>query len=155
VTRCFAYAHWQALDESGLSARRLIAFHSRYKFLLLAHSPSHYQRAGVLLADLKTDLAGRAGQYLALLMSGLAQPATRGSHANVLSHLQGYLKAHLEPASRQELAALVEAYRRGEQPLLAVLTLLRHHFRRFPSDYVDNQAYLEPHPPAAGLRRPL
>jgi uncharacterized protein YbgA (DUF1722 family) len=50
---------------------------------------------------------------------------------------------------------LIHSYRRGELPLLAPLTLLRHHLRRAPDSYALEQIYLEPHPPAAGLRRGL
>jgi len=155
VTRTFAYAHWLALVRQGISAAALVAFHSRYKYLLMAHSVPHYREAGRLLSNLKDDVGGRAAGYVAVLMEGLARPASRKSHANVLSHLQGYLKRRLDGASRQELDTLIGSYRRGEQPLLAPLTLLKHHFRRFPDDYVLYQTYLDPHPSGAGLRRPL
>lgn len=155
VTRVFAYAHWRALLAAGLSAGRVVAFHSRYKYLLMAHSVQHYEAAGRLLSNLKDDLPGRAGAYETTLMAGLAQPATRRGHANVLSHLQGYFKQHLDGAARQELDALVHSYRRGEMPLLAPITLLRHHLSRHPDPYVANQVYLNPHPGYSGLRRPL
>jgi len=155
VTRTFAYAHWHALRAAGLSAGRLVEFHSRYKYLLMAHSVPHHERAGRLLADLKGDLPGKARAYISELMSGLAQPAGRRGHANVLSHLQGYFKRRLDGATRQELDALIHSYRRGEMPLLAPITLLRHHLREHPDDYVAHQVYLEPHPGYSGLRRPL
>ena len=88
-------------------------------------------------------------------MQGLSRPATRGGHANVLQHLQGYVKDELDAATRQELAELIHSYRRGEIPLLAPMTLLRHHLRRAADSYALEQIYLEPHPPAAGLRRGL
>ena len=155
VTRTFAYAHWLKLVEEGISAARLVAFHSRYKYLLMAHSVTAYQRAGRLIADLKTNLPAAADAYILELMDGLSRTASRGGHANVLSHLQGYFKTRLDGPSRQELAALVEAYRRGEQPLLAVLVLIQHYLRRFPDEYIAEQVYLEPHPAAAALRRAL
>ena len=134
---------------------RLIEFHSRYKYLLLAHSHSAYQEAGQLLSNLRENFAGKAERYIGILMQGLKQPATRKGHANVLAHLQGYLKKHLDSDSRQELDHLIQAYRRGEQPLMAPLTLLQHHFRRFPDEYILQQSYLDPHPSSAGLRSPL
>lgn len=155
VTRTFAYAHWQRLLHAGLSAHRLIEFHSRYKYLLMAHSVPHYQEAGRLLSDLSGDLAECAQRYISILMAGLTKPATRKGHANVLSHLQGYLKRSLDTSSRQELNRLVSSYREGELPLLAVVTLLKHQFRLHPDAYIDYQVYLDPHPAVAALRRPL
>ncbi len=155
VTRTFAYAHWQRFLAQGLTARGLVAFHSAYKYLLMAHSVPHYREAGRLLSNLKEDLAGKANAYQALLMGGLTKPASRKGHANVLSHLQGYLKRALDSPSRQELEALISGYRRGEQPLLAPLALLRHHFRENPDDYIAGQVYFDPHPQASALRRSL
>jgi uncharacterized protein YbgA (DUF1722 family)/uncharacterized protein YbbK (DUF523 family) len=155
VTRTFAYAHWRRLEATGMTAARLIAFHSAYKYLLMAHSVPAYREAGRLLADLSGDVDASAARYLGVLMAGLARPARPGGHANVLQHLAGYVKDDLDAATRQELAELIHAYRRGEVPLLAPLTLLKHHLRRFPDDYALEQIYLNPHPSAAGLRRPL
>jgi uncharacterized protein YbgA (DUF1722 family)/uncharacterized protein YbbK (DUF523 family) len=155
VCRVFAYAHWQSLVADGLTAAKLIAFHSRYKYLLMAHSVEHYKMGGRLLSDLSSDLEGRADEYVTCLMAGLTKPATRGRHANVLSHLAGYVSDKLDRDGRAELTETIEGYRRGEIPLLAAVVLLRHHLGRFADTYVLNQVYLDPHPPAAGLRRPL
>ncbi len=155
VTRVFCYAHWQRLRRQGLTAANLVAFHSRYKYLLMAHSISHYRQAGRLLSDLKQNIDEIGKQYLALLMAGLTKPATRGGHSNVLQHLQGYVTDSMDAHSRQELSAAIDSYRRGESPLMAAVTLLRHHLNRHGDAYVLAQTYLEPHPPAAGLRRQL
>jgi len=155
VMRTFAYAHWQSLIESGLTAGKLIEFHSRYKYLLMAHSISHYQTCGQLLGNLASGLDAISREYFTGLMAGLTKVATRGGHANVLSHLQGYVKAELPTDDRQELAAHIEEYRQGRIPLLAPLTLLRHHLKHYASDYALQQVYLDPHPKAAGLRRAL
>jgi uncharacterized protein YbgA (DUF1722 family)/uncharacterized protein YbbK (DUF523 family) len=155
VTRTFAYAHWKAVLRGGLKPAWLVEFHSRYKYLLMAHSVPHYEQAGRLLADLKHDFHSKAQAYIDLLMAGLARPATRRGHANVLSHLQGYFKRRLDAATRQELDGLVHSYRRGELPLLAPITLLKHHLRRHPDEYLEHQAYLDPHPQYKGLRNPL
>ena len=155
VTRVFAFAHWRRLVASGLTPARLMAFHGAYKYLLMAHSIAHYEEAGRLLSDLSVDPLTRADAYLVLIMRGLSRPATRGGHANVLQHLQGYVKRDLDSTTRRELTESIHSYRRGEIPLLAPLTLLRHHLRRSADSYALEQIYLEPHPPAAGLRRGL
>ena len=154
VTQVYAYAHWQAL-QAELSPGALVAFHSSYKYLLMAHSQVAYKAAGRLLSDLSRDFEATAEAYIGILMQGLRQPASRNGHANVLSHLQGYFKKTLDSASRQELGQLIDGYRTGELPLLAPLTLLKHHLRQNPDPYVELQVYLQPHPERAALRRTL
>ena len=85
-------------------------------------------------------------------MQTLKRRASRRSHANVLQHLQGYLKRHLDRDDRQELTELIEQYRLGRVPLVVPMTLLRHYFRRHPDPYVTSQIYLNPHPPELMLR---
>jgi uncharacterized protein YbbK (DUF523 family) len=95
VTRTFVHAHWRALSSAGITAKSLIAFHSAYKFLVMAHSIAGYHSLGRLLSDLSGGVEQVASRYFSQLMQALAQPATRGGHANVLSHLQGYVKNQL------------------------------------------------------------
>ena len=155
VMRVFVFAHWQALQRSGISAAKLIEFHSRYKYLLMAHSVNSYRALGRLLSDLSSDLEATASHYIGGLMQGLAQPATRGGHANVLSHLQGYVKQQLSGEDRRELADLIDQFRQGSVPLLAAIALLQHHLKHHANDYALGQIYLDPHPAVAGLRRSL
>ena len=57
-----------------------------------------------------------------------------------------------DPASRAELASLIEDYRRGLVPLVVPLTLCRHYVRRIDVAYLEGQLYLEPHPRELMLR---
>lgn len=155
VTRTFVHAHWRALLGSGIDGAKLVAFHTCYKYLVMAHGVAGYRRLGRMVADVSGDIDQLAADYFNALMDALARPATRGGHANSLAHLQGYLKRDLESAARIELADLIEQYRRGEIPLLAPLTLLKHHLASAGITYAMHQFYLEPHPAGAGLRRQL
>ncbi|MGQ7959103.1 YbgA family protein [Pseudomonas sp. SP16.1] len=156
LTRVFAYAEWQRLLQRGLTRRALIAFHSRYKYLLLATDAQRYRTLGRLLGDLALhDLAALAPRYFSELMAALKKCATRGTHSNVLQHLAGYLKRSLSAPEKQEMQQLIGQYREGVVPLVVPLTLLKHHFRRHPDHYVAEQAYLQPHPERLSLRNAL
>lgn len=153
VLRVFAYHDWQQLLAKGLSAAGLIAFHSRYKYLVLSHATSHYRTLGRLLADLgREPLETIAGRYIQGLMAALTIRANRRGHTNVLMHLQGYFKRVLTPSQKQELTELIDKYRIGTVPLLVPLTLLRHHLREHPNPYLASQVYLDPHPETLRLR---
>jgi uncharacterized protein YbgA (DUF1722 family) len=72
--------------------------------------------------------------------------ATRKGHVNTLQHLQGYLKTSISVDDKAELVDIIEQYRNGLLPLIVPITLLRHHFRRFPDDYITESYYMKPHP---------
>jgi len=145
VMRTFIYAHWQNIAED-LNTPHLRAFHSRYDFLLMAHSPAANQAIERLLHDSNTDIENQASSYIRLLMDGLQQPTTRKSHANVMSHLQESLKKHLDSTDLQNLGETINAYQRGEQPLHAPLALLKQHLRTVPTLYDLARTYLKPIP---------
>jgi uncharacterized protein YbgA (DUF1722 family) len=153
VNRVYALHRWQQLQQQGLTASRLLEFHARHKYLLMAHSQAAYQRMGRLLAQLAgADLTSLARDYLQELMTALSRRVTPARHVNVLQHILGYLKRSIDAADKQELSGAIEAYRRGEVPLVVPITLLKHYFRRFPDPYISQQHYLQPHPEALGLR---
>jgi len=59
-------------------------------------------------------------------IKALAEMATTRRQSNVLQHMVGYLRQHLDEASRRELHSLPEDYRHGVVPLIVPLTLIRH-----------------------------
>ncbi|HAC33167.1 MAG TPA: hypothetical protein DCF45_01480 [Gammaproteobacteria bacterium] len=152
IARVYAYHDWICLIKAGLNPAALIEFHSRYKLLVMAHSPVAYRELGQQLADLSKDIDEIARCYIAQLMRTLAQLITRRNHANVLQHIQGYLKNSLSSAERVELAKNIDKYRIGKLPLLAPITLIRHYLAVHPNDYMASQRYLQPHPDELKLR---
>jgi uncharacterized protein YbgA (DUF1722 family)/uncharacterized protein YbbK (DUF523 family) len=153
VTRVYVLHRWQQLRAGGITAARLIDFHSRQKYLVMAHSQAAYQRLGQMLSHLKqVDLEAVADMYAAELMTALSRRVTRRRHVNVLHHIMGYLKDHIDAGDKAELVAAIEAYRREEVALVVPVTLLRHHLRKHPDPYMEKQVYLAPHPEKLALR---
>jgi len=147
IARVFVYARWRALLASGLSKAGLIQFHARHKLVVMAHSPQGYRELGRLVAQVSQEpLEQLADRYIHGLMQHLQQRAPRKRHVNVLQHLLGYLRRDLDAGDRAELVDTIEAYRKGEYPLVVPLSLLRHHFRKNPKPYVEQQVYMQPHP---------
>ena len=142
VTRTFVHAFWRRTMVEGIDAARLVAFHSACKYLVMAHAVPGYRRLGALVSDLSGDLETIAQRYLTTLMDTLATPPTRSSHANVLQHLQGYVKRTLGAEQRRALAASVEAYRLRKGPLEPPLNAIREHLRAAGADYAASQYYL-------------
>jgi len=156
LMRVFVFHRWQQLVAEGLSSQALIAFHTDHKFLLMAHSQAAYQRMGRMLANLgDADLDAVALMYVTELMTALARRATRKRHANTLQHMAGYLKRSIDSDDKQELNHNIDAYRRGQVPLIVPITLFRHYFRRNPDRYMERQVYLNPHPDELSLRNAI
>lgn len=153
ICRVFSCYDYRQSMQDGFSVGKLVAFHSRYKFLIMAHSPVAYRELGRLVAQAKLFSAKELQQrYLQDLMQALKNIATRSNHTNVLQHLQGFLKHGLTAESKQELSELIHRYRQGFVPLQAPLTLLQHHLRQHPNAYISAQRYFAPYPENLGLR---
>ncbi len=153
IERVFAYRRLRTLFAGRWKLADLVAFHTVHKLLLMAHSPQAYARLGRLVARSKSlPHGGLRQQYEADFMRALREIATTRRQTNVLQHIVGYLRPHLDPASRGEMLSLIEDYRRGLVPLIVPVTLVRYFLRRFPIAYLRGQVYLEPHPKELMLR---
>ncbi|GFM83945.1 hypothetical protein PSCICN_46370 [Pseudomonas cichorii] len=156
VTRVFAYAAWQQLLKEGVTRRALSEFHSRYKYQLMASNPEQYKVLGNMLGSMgRSDPNEIAPRYFSQLMAALKKCATRRTHTNVLQHLSGYLKHHLDTEDKQEIQQLITQYHQGVVPLIVPLTLLKHHFRQHPDPYIALQVYMQPHPEKLSLRNAI
>ena len=153
INRVYVHARWQALQERGLSKSALLDFHASHKLLVLAHSTVGYRELGRMLSNLgNVDLQSLGERYIASLMDILKTAATRKRHTNVLQHLLGYLKNRLSGPHLQDLVETIDAYRRGDYPLVVPVRMLQHHFLDKPHPYISQQVYLRPHPQALGVR---
>jgi len=153
IERVFVYRWLRTLFAGRWNLGELVAFHTAHKLLLMAHSPRANTNLGRLVAGGKTvPRAELCSRYEAEFMQALADIATTRRQTNVLLHIAGYFRPHLDDASRGELLELVEDYRRGLIPLVVPLTLIRHYVRRFEIPYLRGQVYLDPHPKEFMLR---
>ncbi|AOV16979.1 hypothetical protein BJI67_07790 [Acidihalobacter aeolianus] len=146
IWRALAYHRWQQLAEDGMRPRDLVDFHTRHKYLLMAHDQEAYRRLGPLVSQ-----AGNSGSfkelsnnYIALFMSTMRNVASPGQHANALQHMAGYFSDSIEAHDRTELGEAIEAYRLAQLPLAMPVALLRHHLRRHPQTHLEQQLYLDP-----------
>ena len=147
IERVYACHRWRRFLASNPAPQDMVQFHARNKLSLMAHSRSHYQTLGRMVARCGEGLGEEfLDAYGDLFMAGLKVRATRRKHANVLSHVQGYLKQHFGKPEKAALTACIDDYRQGLVPLTAPLDLLRDHFRRYPCPYVEAQTYLNPYP---------
>lgn len=156
ITRVFAYDRWLQLRETGIRARELVNFHTRHKMLLLAHQPDALKRLGQLVAKAgQHELEPTLDEYESVFMQALSNVATRKRHVNALQHLAGFLTRTLNDEEKSELHGVIADYARGWVPLVAPMTLLKHHLRQLSHPWANAQLYLEPYPRALRLRNQI
>ncbi len=155
VTRVFVLHEWRKLQTENLKRKDIIDFHSRQKYLVMAHSHRHYRLIGKLLARAgKYSIPLLANRYRNLLMDGLKAMSGKKGNTNALQHMQGYLKDKLNKEAKADLHNVIESYRLGEVPLIAPLTLLRH-YAELAGDYYAAQSFLAAHPKELGLNNQI
>ena len=155
LIRVYLYQRLKQLLNAPIKARQLLDFHSDHKYLLMAHSVEAYKRLGRMLSDLKRFEPDTVKwEYAEVLMHAFAKPASRKKHTNVMQHLFGYLRELISASDKKELLQLIEQYRTGIVPLIVPVTLLKHHFFRFPDEcgYILRQVYLQPYTETLCLR---
>jgi len=153
IQRVFAYHDWQQLEKEELKIGRIMNFHSRYKYSLMAHSSESCLKLGQMLANAgKVNIDKLASEYFSLFMQTLTRKATRMTNTNVLMHLQGHLKSKLDRKETETLYEVIEQYRLGILPMIVPVTLMKGFFRSHPDNYIDGQAFMHPYPEDLGLR---
>jgi uncharacterized protein YbgA (DUF1722 family)/uncharacterized protein YbbK (DUF523 family) len=153
IVRVFANHRLQELFGGRFSRGRLVQFHTEHKFLLLAHSPKHYRELGKLVAGVKKYSASEITEsYSTLFMDALRLKATVRKNVNVLQHIVGFMKKHLDKETRAYILQVIGDYHRGLVPLVVPITLIRHYIEKYDIAYIRNQRYLNPHPKELMLR---
>lgn len=153
IERVFSYRRWQENAARARSVAALVDFHMRHKFLLLAHSESHYRQLGRMVAQAKQSPIGESyRQYGEVFMAALAVRATVKKHRNVLDHMMGYFTRQLSRGERSELVQIIRDYQQQLIPLIVPMTLVRHYVKKYNVEYLGNQIYLDPSPKELMLR---
>lgn len=153
VERVFAYRRLRSFFAARWTLGGLVQFHTAHKLVLMAHSPRAYSELGRFVANAKQLARSEVcDQYRLAFMAALKKLASTKRHTNVLQHMLGYLRGHLDTAARGELVTLIDDYRRGLVPLIVPITLFRHYVRKFDVSYLSGQVYLDPHPKELMLR---
>lgn len=134
---------WREMAGRAPTRGDLVAFHSRHKFLILAHDEPCYRRLGRLVAAPRAVALGDTlAEYGDTLRSALARSPTRGSHVNVLQHLAGMCKRRLTRAQHSSLTDAIAAYAAGQRALDAVRVALAGLAQASGCTYVASQSYL-------------
>ena len=153
IERIFVMRRWRKMLAENSTRGGLVEFHTRHKYLILAHSSKAYSDLGKIVAGMKgRNLKEVQSEYLAILMPALTVTAPVKKSVNVLQHMQGYFKKQLTADEKKEMSETLNEYARGFIPLIVPVTLIRHYVRKYGEPYLADQWYLNPHPLELQLR---
>ena len=145
--------HWRETLKQGKTARNLVDFHTRHKYLIMARGIESYQKMGKLVARSgELDAETLYQDYLGMLLKTLQLKTTVPKHINVLQHILGYFKKVLSADEKQKAISVFESYRDLQVPLTVPIALLNHFARKYGQSYLQQQVYLNPHPVELSLR---
>jgi len=156
IIRVFANHDWRENVLKQPAAKDIVAFHTRYKFLLQAHSEAIYRQLGQLVADAGVrPLNAVIQEYFILFTECLSQVAKINNHVNVLLHMLGFLKTKLPAEAKASIIKLIDRYKEQKVSLIVPVTMLKHYVEIYKVEYLLNQKYLSPYPYELGLRNDL
>lgn len=152
IERVFVYHRWREYVENDHTPKGLVDFHSDHKLLLMSHSPKLLRELGNIVSSGGKKHGSKTDDYLSKLMPCLGLKATVKKNVNVLQHALGYFKKLLSHDEKAEMLDIFNSYHAGLVPLIAPVTLLNHHVRKYSISYLERQVYLRPHPLELMLR---
>ena len=147
LERIYAHYRWRQIAETENPLQSFRNFHKNYKLMLMAKDNGAYRELGRIVASVnRHNFAEVSEQYFCLFMQAMSKIPSHGHHVNVMMHILGYLKDHLNKKDKVELLEWFETYRENRVARVTPLMLLQHHFNRHPNDYIAEQYYFSPFP---------
>lgn len=147
ITRVLAHRRMQIAFKGRFSYLKLATFHAAHKYMLLAHSPKHYELLENIIADSKhLAVAEIRDEYFALFMEALKVKTSRAKNVNVLRQILTLMEGSLDSEDRDGILLLIENYRRGDVSLSLLVKLIRNHAAKLKVEQIQCQIYLNPHP---------
>ncbi|NLH48083.1 MAG: DUF1722 domain-containing protein [Myxococcales bacterium] len=146
LIRVFTLAEFRETRRAG-DPGRLVAFQARHKLLFMACHQTAMRALGRIVANHeRLPFAEVAARYEETLLKLLRGGPKTGNTVNVLMHALGYFKKTLRAGEKGFFLDLLEAYRNGQTPLSAPVSVLRSWIERTDEDYLRRQSFFEPYP---------
>ena len=147
LERIYAHYRWRQIDIAQNPQQAFRDFHKNYKLILMAKDNTAYRQLGRIAASVnKNNFAEVKQEYFQLFMQAMSKIPSQGHHVNVMMHILGYLKDHLNKKDKVELLQWFETYRENRVTRITPLMLLQHHFNRHENKYMAEQYYFSPFP---------
>lgn len=146
MIRVFMMRDFKKIKASG-KLSELIGFHSANKYLLMAFSQRYLSAMGKVTANHDgLDFKELIRTYEGYLVKALEQPPSTQRNINVLLHVFGYFKKHLNSDEKAFFLENLELYNQKRVPFSVLLGILKSWVVRFDEPYLKGQTLFEPFP---------
>ncbi|MCM8771973.1 MAG: DUF523 and DUF1722 domain-containing protein [candidate division WOR-3 bacterium] len=145
LIRIFAFAELRELLKKP-EIKKLVDFHTKYKYLLMTYNQKYLKELGQLVADGKLSVSQKLMLYKDRFYLAFLRKPSPSRHINTLLHIIGHIKDRLNSKEKKHIFSLLENYKRGRIDLKVIVELLKNLSYRFDNEYLLCQKYLEPYP---------
>jgi len=153
LMQIFAYKELKGFLENEPSFKKLVEFHTSYKYLIYAKGQESYKYLGSIVANHdKRDLENVLNEYKIGFLTAIAQKGSIKKTYNILLHIFGYFKKLINADEKEHILTACEEYKQRIIPLIAVVKLLNLYVKRFDDKYLKTQKFLNPYPKELALR---
>lgn len=120
----------------------LVNFHTKNKYLLMAHSQVGLKELGNVVANhKKIPLKNILKNYEKTLFRTLKKKPSTKSHTNVLTHIFGYFKKNLNQNEKNIFLELIKDYRNNKITIGKILSEIEPITYRLNNLYLISQTY--------------
>ncbi|MCS7179985.1 MAG: DUF523 and DUF1722 domain-containing protein [bacterium] len=145
LVRIFAFADLRELIKN-CEPKKLVDFHTKYKYLLMTYSPKYLKYLGNIVADGKINIKEKIKIYKEGFYKAFLKRPLPNRHVNTLLHIFGYISDKLNTKEKKHFLSLIENYGKKKIQIEVIIELLKSLSYRFENEYLLYQKYLEPYP---------
>jgi len=149
------YAHFR-FSKINSSTKDLQDFHKQYKYIYMEHSPFNLTCLGEIAANSKRkEIETIMKSYKKLMMETLSIEADSGKRFNVLQHLFGYIKNHLDTDEKKRLLMIFEEFKKGVSQYMISVEVLNLMVHKYSVGYLLDHNYFNPYPKTLKIHRDI
>ncbi|MCM8762620.1 MAG: DUF523 and DUF1722 domain-containing protein [Candidatus Omnitrophica bacterium] len=145
LIRIFAFAELRELIKNP-DSKKLVDFHTKYKYLLMTYSQKYLKELGQLVAKGDIDIDEKSVIYKKKFYTAFLKRPSPKKHVNTLMHIFGYVSDKLNQKEKEHILNLIENFGKENTQLKVIIEILKGLSYRFENEYLLYQKYLEPYP---------
>lgn len=153
VMQVFAYDRFERFKAESPDMKGLVRFHTGHKFLLQSKNEMLYRQLGNVVAN-RDSLPFDAvmERYGQLFKTAIAHKSSIKRTRNVLEHMAGFFKNDLTREEKAFLHEQIADYAARIVPLIVPLSTIALYAKKYATDYLLGQRFLDPYPKTLALR---